>query len=100
MIRKNSESDILLLQSTMTSGYHSEYYSYSLYIELKNKLSTFLENSYKVQKSVDYWKYFEINSRQIAFDCNKNKFVHTQNEDWENIIEFENRDDAVLEFTI
>jgi hypothetical protein len=100
LIRKNSESDILLLQSTMTSGYHSEYYSYSLYIELKNKLSTFLENSYKVQKSVDYWKYFEINNRQIAFDCNKNKFVHTQNEVWENIIEFENRDDAVLEFTI
>ena len=35
LIRFNNENDILLLGSTTTSGYHKEYYSYSLYVELK-----------------------------------------------------------------
>jgi hypothetical protein len=94
----NNEDDILLLGSTMTSGFHKEYYSYSLYIELKNKISLD-ENSYKPQKSIDYWKYFELNGRQIAFDCKAKKYVWTQNFDWENRIQFENREKAILELT-
>lgn len=94
----NNEDDILLLGSTMTSGFHKEYYSYSLYIELKNKISLDL-NSYKPQKSIDYWKYFELNGRQIAFDCKAKKYVWTQNFEWENRIQFENREKAILELT-
>jgi hypothetical protein len=94
----NNEDDILLLGSTMTSGFHKEYYSYSLYIELKNKISLD-ENSYKPQKSIDYWKYFELNGRQIAFDCKAKKYVWTQNFEWENRIQFENREKAILELT-
>ncbi|MFZ1616183.1 MAG: DUF262 domain-containing protein [Flavobacteriales bacterium] len=94
----NNEDDILLLGSTMTSGFHKEYFSYSLYIELKNKISLD-ENSYKPQKSIDYWKYFELNGRQIAFDCKAKKYVWTQNFEWENRIQFENREKAILELT-
>ena len=94
----NNEDDILLLGSTMTSGFHKEYYSYSLYIELKNKI-LLDENSYKPQKSIDYWKYFELNGRQIAFDCKAKKYVWTQNFEWENRIQFENREKAILELT-
>jgi hypothetical protein len=94
----NNEDDILLLGSTMTSGFHKEYYSYSLYIELKNKISLDV-NSYKPQKSIDYWKYFELNGRQIAFDFKAKKYVWTQNFEWENRIQFENREKAILELT-
>ena len=94
LIRWNSESDILLLRSTTTSGYHKEYYSYSLFVELKEKLSLD-ESSYKDQKSVDYWKYIELNDNQIAFDCEKKKYVCTQNNEWDNRQEFENRDEAI-----
>jgi len=94
----NNEDDILLLGSTMTSGFHKEYYSYSLYIELKNKFSLD-ENSYKPQKSIDSCKFFEFNGRQIAFDCKTKKYVWTQNDEWENRIEFENREKAILELS-
>lgn len=94
----NNEFDILLLGSTMTSGFHKEYYSYSLFMELKSKLSLD-ESLYKDQKSVEYWKYFELNGRQIAFDCKAKKYVWTQNSEWENRIQFENREKAILEFT-
>lgn len=100
LIRWNSESDILLLRSTTTSGYHKEYYSYSLFVELKEKFSLD-ESSYKDQKSVDYWKYFELNGKKITFDCDKEKFFSTQIDDkeWGNIQEFENREQAILTLT-
>jgi hypothetical protein len=94
----NNEYDILLLGSTMTSGFHKEYYSYALFMELKDKLS--LEESlYKDQKSIDYWKYFDLNGKQIAFDCKIGKYIQTQNNDWDNRIEFENREIAILELS-
>lgn len=100
LIRWNSESDILLLRSTTTSGYHKEYYSYSLFVELKEKFSLD-ESSYKDQKSVYYWKYFELNGKKITFDCDKEKFFWTQIDDkeWGNIHEFENREQAILTLT-
>lgn len=36
-IRYNGENDILLLDTTMTSGYCQEYYSYAIYAELKER---------------------------------------------------------------
>lgn len=94
----NNEFDILLLGSTMTNGFHKEYYSYSLFVELKRELSLD-ESLYKDQKSVEYWKYFELNGRQIAFDCKTNKYIWTQNNDWNNKQEFENREKVILELT-
>jgi hypothetical protein len=96
LIRWSSESDILLLGSTTTSGYHKEYYSYSLFVELKNKLSL-EKNLYKDQKSVDYWKYFELKGLQIAFDSNTGKYIYTQNNDWDNQQEYDSRNNAISE---
>jgi hypothetical protein len=94
----NNESDILLLGSTMTSGFHKEYYSYSLFVELKEKLSLD-ESLYKDQKSIDYWKYFELNGQQIAFDCKTGKYIWTQNNDWDNKQEYDDREKVILELT-
>ncbi len=93
----DNEFDILLLGSSTTGGYHREYYSYSLFIELKNTLQLD-ESLYKPGQSVE-WKYFEFNGRQIAFDCKSKKYVWTKNFDWENRIQFENREEAILELT-
>lgn len=98
LIRWNNEFDILLLGSTTTSGYHKEYYSYSLFVEINEKLSLD-ENLYKDQKSIDYWKYFKLNDMQISFDCNTQKYVWTTNNDWNNKHEFENREDALKKLT-
>lgn len=102
----NNEFDILLLGSTMTSGFHKEYYSYSLFVELNEKLKEKLkekhsldESSYKDQKSVDYWKYFELNGQQIAFDCKTGNYIWTQNNDWENKKEYADREKAISELT-
>lgn len=92
----NSDFDILLLGSTTTSGYHKEYYSYSLFVDLKTNQPNI---SYYDQRSVNDWKYFEFSGKQIAFDCNTQKYVWTTNDDWINKKEFENREDAILEFT-
>ncbi|MFC6097683.1 DUF262 domain-containing protein [Flavobacterium qiangtangense] len=88
--------DILLLGSTMTSGFHKEYYSYSLFIELSNSLSL-AEDLYRDQKSVEYWKYFELNGQQIAFDCKTKKYVWTQNYEWVYKKEYGNREKAISE---
>lgn len=98
LIRRNNEADILLLGSTTTSGYHKEYYSYSLFVELKEKLSLD-ENLYKDQKSIDYCKYFELNGMQIAFDCKTGKYICTQNNDWEKKQEYDDREKVISKLT-
>ncbi len=80
---ENNEHDILLLGSTTTSGYHKEYYSYSLFLEIKRKNSG-KDISYMEQRSIQDWKYFEYDDMQIAYDCDLKKFVWTKNGDWEN----------------
>ncbi|MBW7843835.1 MAG: DUF262 domain-containing protein [Ignavibacterium sp.] len=94
----NNEFDILLLGSTMTSGFHKEYYSYSLFVELQKELSLG-NDSYKDQKSVNYRKYFELNGLQISFDSKTNKYIWTQNNNWNNKQEFESREKAILALT-
>ncbi len=98
LIRRNSEFDILLLGSTTTSGYHKEYYSYSLFVELKNK-HQLTDISYYDQRSVNDWKYFDLKDKPIAFDCDAEKFVSWDN-NWNNKQEFKNRDFAISELTI
>lgn len=102
LVRFNDENefDILLLSSTMTSGFHKEYYSYSLFVALKEKLSLD-ETLYKDQRSVEYWKHFELNDKQIAFDCNSQKYVflEKQDEDWEIKQELGDREKAISELT-
>ena len=92
----NNEFDILLLGSTTTSGYHKEYYSYSLFVELKNK-SAQTNSEYKDQRSVNDRKYFEYGDKQIAFDSDSKKYVWTKNNDWSNKEEIENTDNVILE---
>jgi hypothetical protein len=61
--RYNSDDDILLLETKQTNGYHSEYYSYSLYIKLR-RLG--YQTSYHKDNSVDYDKYISgINGKNI-----------------------------------
>ena len=103
LIRKNSDVDILLLGSTMTSGYHKEYYSYSLFVELKDKL--LLDDSlYKDQAAAYDRKFFELNGQKIAFDQKSKKYVllaesadNPQSYDIKQ--EYDNRDKAILELT-
>ncbi len=74
LIRWNNEFDILLLGSTTTSGYHNEYYSYSLFIELKAQFRI-SDISYYAQRSVQHWKYFEFDDDQIGFDQHLKKYI-------------------------
>lgn len=56
-IRKESDNDILLLNSSTTAGYCKEYYTYALYCKLKknNVMSQYIET-----RGVDYYKYIQI----------------------------------------
>ncbi|AZB32094.1 DUF262 domain-containing protein [Chryseobacterium balustinum] len=74
LIRWFSENNILLLSSTTTSGYHKEYYSYSLFLEIK-KDNEDLEIIYQPQKSVEYWKFFRVKNLCIAFNQEKKQYV-------------------------
>ncbi|WP_395765136.1 DUF262 domain-containing protein [Elizabethkingia anophelis] len=98
LIRRSDDnmSDILLLGSSTTSGYHKEYYSYSLFLDLKNKYQQ-IDITYCDQRSVDYWKYFEYNNNQIAFNCDTNEYVWAQNNDWNSKKEFKDKEDLILE---
>lgn len=74
LIRWFSENNILLLSSTTTRGYHKEYYSYSLFLEI-NQNNGDLEITYQPQKSVEYWKFFRANNLCIAFNQEKKQYV-------------------------
>ncbi|MCH8535900.1 MAG: DUF262 domain-containing protein [Flavobacteriaceae bacterium] len=98
LIRYFDSNNILLLGSTMTSGFHKEYYSFSLFVELADKLSLD-QNLYESRKSVEYWKYFELNDKQVAFCHREKKYVWTKNKDWENLRPFESREMAIKELS-
>ncbi len=69
-IRWESENDILLLQRTQTNGYHTEYYSYALYIRLK-KMGN--QVWYHGDYSVDYPKHIaKINGHEIKISYQDN----------------------------
>lgn len=95
-IRYIDENNILLLGSTATSGYHNEYYSYSLFVELKQEYK--LTNiKYYPQRSVNEWKYFELNGKQIGFDSKSKKYFWTQDYDWDKRKEYQSREAVISE---
>lgn len=97
-IRYIDENNILLLGSTATSGYHNEYYSYSLFVELEQEYK--LTNiQYCHQRSVNEWKYIELNGIQIGFDSEIKKYFWTQDYDWDNKRVYESREMAIREVT-
>lgn len=96
LIRWNNEFDILLLGSTTTGGYHNEYYSYSLFIELKAQCKL-TDISYHAQRSVQDWKYFEYDEDQIAFDLHFKKYFRIKSNNWVDKQEFKNRS-AVVDY--
>lgn len=97
-IRYIDENNILLLGSTATSGYHNEYYSYSLFVELEQEYK--LTNiQYYPQRSVNEWKYFELDGKQISFDNKTQKYFWTQDYDWDNKRVYESREMAIGEAT-
>lgn len=58
LIRYNEDQDILLLESTTTSGYHREYFSYSLFVKIEKRVTSPI--NYVAQRSREYEKYFSI----------------------------------------
>jgi hypothetical protein len=89
----NNKRILLLPRYFIKNSNHKEYYSYSLFIELKNK--------YKLQdivyKNQSYKKFFEVNGREISFDYETGKYVI----EWKNVKEFASREEVIkkiLEF--
>lgn len=66
-IRKESDNDILLLNSSTTSGYNNEYYTYALYFKLKSMPN--VKPEYYPDRGAENWKYvyFEDNDVQIYY---------------------------------
>ena len=71
LIRWINEKNILLLGSSKTSGYHKEYYSYALYLVLKNRVKNI---SYYDQKSVQDEKIFTIGNDEITISYVNKKY--------------------------
>lgn len=85
-IRFENENDILLLSKERTSGIHAEYYSYWLYLELKNSFPN-KKIEYYSQNSVDLTKYISLEDEKIyiSYDCYDNawQYEKEQNEEFE-----------------
>jgi len=69
LVRWTDNDDILLLQSSTTSGYHCEYFSYALYLTIRGY---FVNIEYKSQRSRDEEKYISVNDDDL-----KISFVNT-----------------------
>ncbi|CUV64993.1 conserved hypothetical protein [Sulfurovum sp. enrichment culture clone C5] len=63
-IRMQSEKDILLLSKERTSGLHAEYYTYTLYLETKEKFPT-MQAEYKDQSSIELIKYISLDNDNV-----------------------------------
>lgn len=79
-IRKASNNNILLLNSSTTAGYCNEYYSYALYHNLKNYNTTKIY--YQESRGIDNDKYINIlkdnrniKIKYIYLSCNKWSYV-------------------------
>lgn len=76
-IRRNGDQHILLLESTKTSGYHKEYYSYALFSKLiKDNPDVLI---YNPQRSIDYPKTFstKTDTHHVSFENGQYKLVVT-----------------------
>jgi hypothetical protein len=59
-IRMKDENDILLLSKERTSGKHAEYYTYTLFLEIKETFPNIVLN-YEEQSSIELDKYIVLN---------------------------------------
>jgi len=88
---KSKGDDILLLEQTMTSGYHREYYSYSLKLKLEEMGNTV---RYVKDRSVEYEKYISsINGKEIHISYVQYK----ETDKWKYKIKIENKDEVFFE---
>lgn len=69
-IRFENENDILLLSKERTSGIHAEYYSYYLYLQIKNKFKD-IKTKYEDQNSIELEKYISIDDGQTKIYYDK-----------------------------
>lgn len=70
LIRWNNENNILVLGSSTTSGYHRDYYCFSLYLEIKKIFANIdkdIDSTQLRQKSVDYQKSFTVKIDDILY---------------------------------
>ena len=88
-IRFENENDILLLSKERTSGIHAEYYSYWLYLELKNSFPN-KKIEYYSQNSVDLTKYISLEDEKIyiSYDCYDNAWQYEKEQNEEENKEF------------
>lgn len=64
--------EILLLQTTQTNGYHAEYYTYALFLDLKSRNIKNIE--YIPQKSEELVKSIKIDNKNITWDLDRQQF--------------------------
>lgn len=93
LIRWSDEKNILILKKTTTSGYHVEYYSYSLCLNLKGKVEHLNDENLE-RKSVSDIKKIEINNEYVlSFENGKYKINHESSND-----EFFDNQDSVINY--
>ncbi|MBM7577874.1 DUF262 domain-containing protein [Jeotgalibacillus terrae] len=90
-IRYNSEKDILLLETTMTSGYCQEYYSYAIYAELKERG---IECTYYHSIGASNEKWVELNESGYTLTF-VDEYFHIYNKDEELFASTKDFDEAV-----
>lgn len=66
-IRMKSDKDIIVLSKQQTNGLHAEYYTYWLYLEIKNKYSNI---KYIYQNSIELSKYISIDNDTMKITYN------------------------------
>lgn len=101
LIRWLGEKDILLLGSSTTSGYHSEYYSYSLFLNMELDKKGGL---YYYQRSINEEKFFTIGQSgwwkedwiyKISYQASKYKLVIHSDPGLN--LEFDNQEQIIFE---
>ncbi|MDZ4712743.1 MAG: DUF262 domain-containing protein [bacterium] len=71
LIRWIDEKDILLLGSSTTAGYHSEYYSYSLYLDLKGKIDNAKYNPQQGKENPKTFTFVKNKEYAVSFEQGK-----------------------------
>jgi len=83
-IRFENQNDILLLSKERTSGLHAEYYSYWLYLELKNSFPN-KKIKYYSKNSVESIKYLYLEDEKvyISYACYDNLWQYKKEQNGE-----------------
>ena len=79
------EYEILLLEKTQTNGYHAEYYTYALFLDLESRNVKNIEYIY--QKSEVLSKEIKIGNKNIVWNSKKKQFNYNNNfYDFDNLV--------------